>query len=108
MIIKFGIYRTNYSPRFFKHLGDMEEQNENLTLAFNESIDKQDIVELGQNIGDVTIDAVYVVDDVCDGVGSGRVFDGIIFDVEGDFFCCFFIEICIIVIISLIVIIIII
>lgn len=34
----------------------MEEQNENLTLAFNESIDKQDIVELGQNIGDVTID----------------------------------------------------
>ena len=58
MIIKFGIYRTNYSPRFFKHLGDMEEQNENLTLAFNESIDKQDIVELGQNIGDVTIDMI--------------------------------------------------
>ena len=36
----------------------MEEQNENLTLAFNESIDKQDIVELGQNIGDVTIDMI--------------------------------------------------
>ena len=36
----------------------MEEQNENLTLAFNESIDKQDIVDLGQNIGDVTIDMI--------------------------------------------------
>ena len=36
----------------------MEELNENLTLAFNQSIDKQDIVDLGQNIGDVTIDMI--------------------------------------------------
>lgn len=47
MIIKFGIYRTNYSPRFFKHLGDMEEQNENLTLAFNESKDKKYMIKFG-------------------------------------------------------------
>lgn len=51
-------YIEQITHRFFKHLGDMEEQNENLTLAFNESIDKQDIVELGQNIGDVTIDMI--------------------------------------------------
>jgi len=36
----------------------MEEKDNELTLAFNESINTENIVDLGQDIGDVTIDLI--------------------------------------------------